>query len=285
MITLRPYNPPTFMTILGSLAKVRQLKRKGFPVNLRNWRFVTLTFDRSQYPDPAKAHDLGKRHLREMMYQLRKRYGIHRWCWKMELHEPDDETGLIFPHFHLLLDYKRPIPLPEILALWGKGRVEIKGVTDSEFEYLFKYVTKAVDFLPDWLTTRTRVRLFQTSRGFFPTGGTVAEKRPSPRHGLGVPETDTQNNGLPQKETIGERLNRWTRCVVSRSLSHRGGKPVHRLHLLQGRTWVDLLVHAANQKFAHHMGELEVTITQHKIETSCLNLFPLSLAASLTACS
>lgn len=283
MITLRPYNPPTFMTILGALAKVRQLKRKGFPSNLRNWRFVTLTFNRDRYPDPAKAHDIGKRHLREFIYQLRKQYGIRRWCWKMEFHEPD-EQGRVYPHFHLLLDYKRPIAVADLFQLWGKGRVDIEGITNAQFEYLFKYVTKAVDYLPEWVTSRTRMRLFQTSRGFFPTDGAAAAKRPSPRHGIGVPDTDTENNGLLKRETIGERLQRWTRCVVSRSNSQRGGHPVHRLHSLNRIGWADLLVHTARHKFAHRMGEKEVTINQYKIETSCLELFPPSLAVSLSGC-
>lgn len=282
MLTLRPYNPPTFLTVLGALAKVRQLKRKGFPSRLRNWRFITLTFDREDYPDPEQAHDIGKRHLREFIYQLRKTYGIKRWCWKMEFHEPDDE-GRVYPHFHLLLDYKRPIAVKDLYRLWGKGRVDVEGITNSEFDYIFKYVTKAIENLPHWFTSRTRVRLFQTSRGFFPTGDAVAEKRPSPRHGIGVPDTDTENNGLLKTETIGERLKRWTHCVVSRSLALRGGKPMHRLHVLNKGGWADLLVHTANQKFAQRLGEREVTITQHKIETSCLELFPTSLSVSLSA--
>lgn len=282
MIVLRPYVAPTFMTVLGALAKVRQLKKRGFPSNLRNWRFVTVTFDRAAYPDPEKAYELGKRHLRQFVYELRKRYGIRRWCWKMEFHEPDDE-GRVYPHFHLLLDYKRPIDVNELYALWGKGRVDIEGITNAEFDYLFKYVTKAVDFLPHWITSRTRVRLFQTSRGFFPTGGTEdKEKRPSPRHGIGVPDTDTQNN-RPPRETIGERLQRWTRCVVSRSLSTRGGRPVYHLHTLLRGTWADLLVHAAGQKFARSMCEKEITITQYKIETTCLRILPVSLSLSLMA--
>src|SRR5690606_19870837 len=65
MIALYPYQPRSFLTVLGSLAAVRHLKKKGFPENLRNWRFVTLTIDRSEYPDPAEAYDVGTRHLRE----------------------------------------------------------------------------------------------------------------------------------------------------------------------------------------------------------------------------
>lgn len=108
MVTLRPYQPPSFLTPFGALGKMRQLQRKGFPENLRNWRFLTVTMDRERFRGEEAAYEAGSRRLREMIYILRRKYEIARWWWKLECHEPDSE-GRVFAHWHLLLDYKRPI--------------------------------------------------------------------------------------------------------------------------------------------------------------------------------
>ncbi|MDB6166301.1 MAG: hypothetical protein JWQ83_1441, partial [Lacunisphaera sp.] len=178
MLTLRPYVVPNFWTALGASAKLRQLERRGFPANIRNWRFVTLTMDRVRYPDPSEAYEVGKRHLRQFLYELKKTYRFTRSCWKLEFHKADTERDdQKWPHWHLLIDYKRPIQYSDIDALWGKGRTEIKGVTDSGFKYLFKYVTKSVADLPEWITSRRSVRLFQMSKGFLPASGGANEKQ------------------------------------------------------------------------------------------------------------
>lgn len=293
MIALYPYCPPSFLTVLGSLAAVRRIKRRGFPESLRNWRFVTLTIDRSEYPDPSEGYDLAKRHLRKFIYALRKKYAIRRWCWKLEFHERDERTGEVYPHWHLLLDYKRPIPCEEITALWGKGRTEIKGVTDSRFDYLFKYVAKSVDLLPDWVLSRRQIRMFQTSSGFFPAGCVARElETASPRPAAVLPGSDTQNgvrhcgDGISsvfadreprQNDTIGERLTRWARSVVSRSGDPEEGKPRYRLHIAIDGSWGELLVTACHHKFLHQLGESQIKITKNKIEASCLQFFPPSL--------
>jgi hypothetical protein len=279
MTTLRPYVVPGFWTTLGALAKVRILTRRGFPDNLRNWRFITLTLDRTRYPDPESAYEIGKRHLRQLIYRLRRKYSIRRWCWKMEFHQPD-EDGRVYCHWHLLLDYKRPIDFEELHALWGKGRVDIKGVSDSRFEYLFKYVTKAVDLLPDWVTNRTRMRLFQTSNGFFPANDQPVEEQSaeaSPRPSDEEPVANTKNNQSPP-ETIGERLERWTRLVVSRS-TNPDGSFRHRLHNMGERTWGHLLAEVCRIKFAAHLGAKSIQITSTKIETTCLRILPSLLPA------
>lgn len=286
MITIRPYNPATFLTVLGALAKVRLLKKRGFPCHLRNWRFLTLTFDRDKYPDPEEAYDLGKRHLREYVYQLRKHYGIHRWCRKTEFHQPD-EQGRIYAHFHLLLDYKRPIPVDELTRLWGKGIVYVECVMDDGFDYLFKYVAKALDYLPHWFLARTTERLFQTSRGFFPATPSKqeAKEKPLSEGNLPVFEDDLQTRALLKKETIGEKLERWSHSVVIRFQSARSLVPSYRLECLSRGTWADLLVYAAERKFAHHVSEAEATINPYKIETICQLILPPSLTVSREACS
>jgi hypothetical protein len=291
MISLYPYCPPSFATGFGAVQAVRRIKSRGFPENLRNWRFITLTIDRGEYPDPKEAYELGKRHLRKFIYALRKNYSIRRWCWKLEMHKPDQRTGEEYPHWHLLLDYKRPIPCEEIEELWGKGRTEIKGVRDDGFDYLFKYVGKGLGALPDWLLAYHRVRFFQTSKGFFPAGcvATAEEEMPSPRHGVVLPDTDTQNEDYREvcegvavrevrddyrepPETLGERIKRWGRSVVSRSESEIGTR--YRLHIAIGETWADLLVTAAKHQLAQKLSCEQIDITKNKIQVPCQQYLP-----------
>lgn len=274
---LRPYAPPSFWTTQGAWAKQRQLERKGFPTDLRNWRFVTLTVDPKEYPDPFMAWALGKRHLRQFVYLLKKKYGIRRWCWKLEFHEPD-EDGRIYPHWHLLFDYKQRIDKDELAALWGKGRTQIKRVDGEGFEYLFKYAVKAIDCIPDWILRRTNVRLFQTSKGFFPPAPKKIsaddvekqnERIASPRDGEDGPVPETQNYRI-NTETIGERLERWSRYVVSRSISEEGGV-IHRVMEMTCDSWGQLLVQLGRIKIRSRVPCSVLTVRENLIQTSCLS--------------
>ena len=272
MTELRPYAPPSFWTTQGAWAKRRQLERKGFPTDLRGWRFVTLTLDPKKYSDPCIGWLLGKRHLRKFVYALRKKYGIMRWCWKMEFHEAD-EDGRIYPHWHLLFDYKQKIDKDELAKLWGKGRTNIKRVDKEDFEYIFKYATKALENIPQWILDRTNVRLFQTSKGFFPTlsASGVTEKveaKPSPRPCDLDRVTETQNSRIID-ETIGERLQRWSRYVVSRSLS-QDGKVRHFVRQMTCNSWGSLLVSLSRVKIQNAITQMDLEIRENVIKTSCL---------------
>lgn len=273
VVELRPYAPPSFWTTQGAWAKRRQLEKRGFPTDLRNWRFITLTLDPQKYPDPCLGWLLGKRHLRVFVYRLKKLYGIRRWCWKLEFHEPDEITGEVYPHWHLLIDYKAKIDKDEIARLWGKGRTNIKRVDNQDFEYLFKYATKVLDNVPDWILSRTCVRLFQTSRGFLPiaAGGVTKEKEqrePSPRQRDSDHVTETKNNGI-NDETIGERLKRWSRYVVSRSLTS-DGKVRHRRYQMTLGSWGQLLVCLSHVKIRTGIGRWDLDIRENVIQTTCL---------------
>jgi hypothetical protein len=282
MMELRPYAPPSFFTTQGAWAKRRQLEAKGFPTDLRNWRFVTLTVDPKIYPDPFMAWALGKRHLRQFVYLLKKKYNIRRWCWKMEFHEPD-EDGRVYPHWHLLFDFKAKIDKDEIAALWGKGRTNIKRVDNESFEYLFKYAVKAVDCIPQWILDRTNVRLFQTSRGFFPaktSAGDVDKTKdevPSPRQTAQGPGSETQNYRI-NDETIGERLERWSRYVVSRSISPEG-QVRHRTFEMTCRSWGQLLVQLGRIKIRGAIPSSVLDVTENRIQTTCLQALQSYLPA------
>lgn len=247
---------------------VRKLKAKGFPRKLRNWRFVTLTLDRSQFSGPEEGYEVGLARLREFIRVLKdKGYSIRRDWWKLEFHQPD-ETGDIWPHWHYLLDYKRPIGRLDIDAAWGLGRTQIRGVTDDRFEYLFKYVAKGLDNVPDWILDRKRVRFCQGSVGFFDSpadGGPQLDHGPSPRLGIVPSDTNTENNS-PVTETIGERINRWMRSAVSRTTLENGSTMYHRWELKV--TWGKLLVEAARTKISHRLSDAEYEIDITKINTT-----------------
>lgn len=276
-VELRPYAPPSFWTTQGAWAKRRQLEKKGFPEDLRNWRFVTLTLDPKQYPDAQLGWMLGKRMLRQFVYLLKKEYGVRRWCWKLEFHEPD-ECGRVYPHWHLLFDYKARIDKDVIAKLWGKGRTQVKRIESDGFEYLFKYATKAIDCIPDWILNRTNVRLFQTSKGFFPAGSVAKKpKEPSPRQLSDDPAEDTQNYN-PNTETIGERLKRWSRYVVSRSISETG-QVSHLTYEMICDSWGQLLVRLGRVKIANRISCFDLKLKENVIETSCLSLISNYLPA------
>jgi hypothetical protein len=46
------------------------------------------------------------------------------------------------------------------------GWVKVQRITNQDFHYLLKYVTKA-DELPEWVNKRKRLRVFQTTKSFF----------------------------------------------------------------------------------------------------------------------
>jgi len=278
MVTLRPYQPASFLTPMGSWAKMRVLKRKGFPQNLRNWRFVTLTTDPARYPDEEEAYEIGKRRLRQFLYELRQDYDILKWWGKIEFHEPD-ELGRGFVHWHLLIDYKRPIAAADLRRAWPLGRVQIQGVRDSRFEYLFKYVAKGMDWIPDWVLRRKRMRFCFSSPGFFPADGKRGRKDgPSPRLGADPAGTNTENNRIADSDTIGERLKRWARSAISRSISGRGGLARYRRWELRRCEWSQLVVQAARLKISRSMTDEEMTVTGHQIETSetWIQILPVS---------
>jgi hypothetical protein len=245
------------------------MKRRGFPENLRNWRFVTLTMDREKYPDAETAYNVGNARMRVMFQNLRRKYDFTKWWWKLEFHAPDDK-GRGYAHWHLLIDYKRPIDVSDLSKAWDLGRTNIRGVRDSGFKYLFKYVSKSPDYLPQWFLDRTRVRLCQSSPGFYPSpahGGRVVDKNgPSPRLGTDPTDANTQNN-TPSKETIGERIERWARSAVSRTTLESGSSRYH-IWELDRVTWGALLVQACELKISRSLSDAEFTIETTKIETT-----------------
>lgn len=165
-VELHPYSSETWWTSAGARKKERRLKKAGIP-NLTNWRFITLTIA-NRVDCPLDAYLRGKDRIRRFLAKFRNALGHEfLWCWKLECHH--DDGG--YPHWHLLVQYTSRIPqemLSEIERWWGLGRINVRCVRGTDIRYVLKYVTKHAEEVPEWVGRHLgRIRVFQTSRGFY----------------------------------------------------------------------------------------------------------------------
>ncbi|WP_404422010.1 hypothetical protein [Nibricoccus sp. IMCC34717] len=115
---------------------------------------------------------------------------------KLEFHEDD------WPHFHFIFLTRRFLPGELLTDLWGLGFTEVARITESEFRYLLKYVTKD-GRPPEWVLRMPRIRIFQTSPGFLvPVSHRAKRVKP-------LSETRTR-----KVDTIGQRIERWRRTAT-----------------------------------------------------------------------
>jgi hypothetical protein len=175
---LQHYTPESWFTAEGARLKAARLQRSGLP-DMTNWRFITLTVA-TRAISPAEAYKRGKERIRRFLARFRDAIGrSFLWCWKLEFHEDG------YAHWHLLVQYTQRIPeeqLPELEKWWGLGRVNVKRVKQHEMRYVFKYVAKGLDDLPPWVEQhRGRLRVFQSSRGFFARARRREAKKQQPR--------------------------------------------------------------------------------------------------------
>ncbi len=199
-ISVERFENANWFTDYGAHLKVKDIRKKGLPT-FRDARFITLTTDPDRYPDPQRAYELGKRHLPQFVYLLSQFLGKKiPYCWKLEFHK----NG--FAHWHIVLIHREFIPFEIINKCWAKGRTDIKRVRNNDWEYLFKYVGKAVD-LPDWVLDYEQIRFFQASRGFYTNVQPCASGRSSGEHKKGNER---------EKLTLGQKIEKWGRTVVIR---------------------------------------------------------------------
>lgn len=161
---LHAFYSEDWWTAEGARLKLRRLQQAGLP-DFTNWRFVTVTVA-NRMISPLAAYHLGNQRMRRFLARFRKAIGRpFLWCWKLEFHEDG------YPHWHILIDYRKRIPvemLGEIERWWGLGRTNVGRVKESDIHYVFKYVAKGPEDLPEWVAHhRGRLRVFQASRGFY----------------------------------------------------------------------------------------------------------------------
>jgi len=167
--------------------------------------FLTFTVDPKNYANEETAFEDSRQWMRKVFYQLRhgvehegKIYTIDApYCVKVEFHE----SGWV--HYHVIFLTRRFLPKELLAELWGLGWVKVQRITNADFHYLLKYVTKPDD-LPEWVKKRKRLRVFQTTKGFL---------KPMPE------QTKTVSLLGPRKRasyTIEERFWRWACMAVIR---------------------------------------------------------------------
>ncbi len=175
---LHAYYSESWFTAEGARLKARRLRDAGLP-DFTNWRFITVTVA-SRRISPLAAYDLGKQRMRRFLARVRVALGkVFRWCWKLEFHEDG------YAHWHLLLEYHQRIPaemLAEFEAWWGLGRINVGRVKHSDIHYVFKYVAKGPEDVPEWVARyKGRLRVFQACRGFYTRRAKRAVKACEPK--------------------------------------------------------------------------------------------------------
>jgi hypothetical protein len=289
MITVRPYCPVSFWTKLGASRLYRRFVSWGLP-DLRDWRHVTLTIDRVEYPDAEAAYELGKLYVSDFRTAFKAKYPHENQFTKLELHEPDKEDGQVYPHWHLLVDWKRQVDFVAVAAMWRMGRVKVQRVEDMGFDYLFKYVSKSVEDLPDWLKKRRVVRAWSASKGFFlhrlPAKKTEESKvRESDGEGSedyvevapGVFARDVPFE-RDESPTLGERLEKWAHTVQITE-EKPDGSLRGCLRITSCPSWGQFLAMVAQEKLSHFLGSSELNVSENQIV--CLNISKLPLRCLL----
>lgn len=163
--TIKEFIPPSWFHPLG-IFKVLARFWDRLP-DVSGKLFLTLTLDPKSFADEETAFEESRDWMRKIFYQLRqgvehegKTYLIDApYCVKVEFHE----SGWV--HYHVIFLTRRFLPKELLAELWGLGWVKVQRISNSDFRYLLKYVTK-LDELPAWVRKRRRLRVFQTTKGF-----------------------------------------------------------------------------------------------------------------------
>lgn len=206
MPIVKAYRPPSWYTREGAQKKLSQLEAKGLP-SFRDWRFITLTVDPKQFASAQSAYEYINERFRYFMRDLRHTLGVSNLSFIRKLEF--QRNG--WPHWHVILDYKKKIDHSRLLDLWSYGFVEIQRIKSKSLKYLFKYVAKGLEStLPSWFLQYSRPRIIQTSK-IFPS------KEPSHNSHEGRAPS-LERGGVP--ESLGQRLKRWDKTLLVKDGYH-----------------------------------------------------------------
>lgn len=236
--------------------------------------FLTFTLDPKNYADEETAFKESRQWLRKVFFQLRrgvehegKKYTIDApYCIKVEFHE----SGWV--HYHAVFLTRRFLPKELLAELWGLGWVKVQRITNQDFHYVLKYVTKAAD-LPAWVRKRKRLRVFQTTKDFLKP----AQKPAS------VAKNEVE---LPKRKrrrasyTMDERFRRWACTGVIRQ---NGKARTVRFHVPYREIFDQLVLSTALA--GRYRGSGEIIIDRKEGLTSWVRIQQQLLAKSRTVCS
>jgi len=214
--TITSSQPANFITALGVFKKRKEIEKKGLP-DFKDGRFITLTLDHNKLGDAESGYEIGKRHLRQFMYELRRKLGVTQeqcpHAWKLEFHQDG------WAHWHLIFLYRKKLPFEIVDACWRLGRTETQRVHSRELDYLFTYLTKDGASLPLYILDRKQVRFWQASKSFYTLPRIQRKVEPSPRQAsecsISLNSLETKK-GIRKESTLGERLKRWMRTISIR---------------------------------------------------------------------
>ena len=265
-VVLAEHIPASWWHPQGRRKMVQRIEARGMPW-LKGWLFFTLTVDPKLFDSPEDAYETAKDRIRRVIHGLRERgYEIRRYASKLEL------QGNEYPHWHLLVDTRARIPDAEVRELWGYGICQVKRIRPQKWQYLFKYVVKFSQDVPEWvLNYKKRIRVFQTSVGFFdkPAPLGVGEKRKiadvlpflilllrqviaireaaeDMRKKKAAPDDRAESS---EPETLAQKFHRWARTAqvrMRRAIQHVGTVTLQRSfheiileHVASGRRVID----------------------------------------------
>lgn len=215
---LKPFTANSWLHPVGARRKAKELMER-MP-NLRGCLAVTLTFDPERFEDPGEAFEKGNDRIRRIKDRLKK--GIpwegetirvkFEYLRKLEFHK----SG--WPHFHVILKTRRYIDVMLLNHLWGYGLVKVQKIQGKTYPYFFKYLTKSLGDIPEWVRIRPSLRPMQSSRNFFPK---KTPRKKTEEELLRERERRDWNESKSyyprEKTTIGERLEKWERMGMFQS--------------------------------------------------------------------
>lgn len=145
-------------------------KRLAARIAGREGRFITLTYDRSRYVDAQDCFDQARarKHVSRFMRKLGVLLGVDlrgKWLCKLEF----QREGWV--HWHIVLVDVGKIPRDkfcQLYALWGRGSIDVKPLTEQNALYLMKYVAKDGE-IPGWIYdyAARSIKVVRVSGGFW----------------------------------------------------------------------------------------------------------------------
>ncbi|MBN86216.1 MAG: hypothetical protein CL885_01700 [Dehalococcoidia bacterium] len=162
-LTVTAYEPSNWFTPSGAKKKLKELQNKGMP-SLKHWHMITLTVDPLQFSDPQEAYEYIKPRLRKWVYLVRQHHNQKNnpYFWKLEF----QQNG--WPHWHLCFYHGkgRKLDVDFIERTWKFGATNCR-YNKTDTDYLFKYVSKVGQELPNWVLHYPQsIRVFQSSNLF-----------------------------------------------------------------------------------------------------------------------
>lgn len=247
-IEVSPFIPTNWYTEQGAKKKMFALEKKGLP-DFNNWRFLTLTVDQLKFQSSKSAYEYIKPRMRFFIRSLKQFINEPdlQYCWKLEF----QENG--FPHWHMLINYKKPICVQKIFNLWDYGYVKIEQVKTKKLPYTFKYICKDTKGLPSWFKKLSRPRVFQSS-GLFSRCDKPSKD---------VLENADLDETLPRSapESLGDRLIRYSKMVLCKNPD---GKPFKILDI--GSSWADFCSVLLSYSFARFESATRVFVPKYYIQ-------------------